>query len=205
MNNFDKPKLIDKSFLKKLIMRNTKKSTDYSQYWDMIKQNILIILFLLLLSYFLYYRYNQAKVKAQKEKEIQEQQIIQEQQMAQQRLLQQQYFTSKKKVIDPRTREQTRFIPEDQQYAVPRYSQEQPYLKQRINDVNSYVEQNTVNPQELPDMYLKNNVDPINLNFNYLEQVPTQRQKPNEFDYSLKTRSATFLTPQYIGPNFAPL
>lgn len=203
MNNFNKPKLIDKNFLKKIIMKNTQKTANYIQYWDMIKQNILIITFIGLLAYFLYYRYNQAKIKALKEKQIQQQKILEQQQL-QQQMLNQQYISSRKKIVDPRTREQTRFIPEDKQYSVPRNSQT-PYLKQHINDVNNYVELNTIQPNQLPDHNLTNNIDPINLNFNYLEQIPSTKQKPNEFDYSLKTRSASFLTPQYIGPNFSPL
>lgn len=185
MNVFDKPKLIDKSFLKKLVHKNlTKQKYINIELGDFIKQNILIILFIGLIIYILYYRYNLVQIKKDTPTDI-DTQIIQQP-------FHQPIYTGKK-IIDPQTRQQTRFIPENQQYSAPMLPRQENY------DINKY------NQEDIPYPQIKNNINPINLDYNfYEEKQDISKQKINKMDYSLKTRSASLLSPQYIGPNFSP-
>ena len=189
MNAFDKPKLIDRSFLKKLVNKNlTKQKYINIELWDFIKQYSLILLFIGLIIYVLYYRYNLVQNKKEEEEEI----VVQE------APIQPPVYT-RNRMVNPQTRQQTRFIPETQQYSAPTHPIQDRY------DVNGYVSENTFNPDEIPNPQMINNINPINLNHNYLEEKQSQPTPQfDEMDYSLKSRSATFLSPQYIGPNFAP-
>lgn len=190
MNFYDKPKLIDKHFLKKLISHNkAKKNNSFDKYFKLLKNNFFIILCLLAFAYFLYYRYNYIN-----NKDI-EPEIIPEKTTKRINIIPP-YFQSTKpnQIVGPETREQTRFIPPNEHYTDPYINQYQNTVPKNNNNpinINDYVEENTVNP--------------INLNQNYFYENEDQNiPEMNQYDYSLKTRSASFLTPQYIGPNFSP-
>lgn len=202
--DFDKPKLIDRSFLKKVINNNSQKNFNkFKDLWDLIKQNLIIVLFIGLLAYFLYYRYTNTMQKKEEPQEIIQQQVYQD--------LTPQYHYQMNSVLNnqimQQTRQQTRFIPSDQQYSVPRQPQQDPYLCSTNNTCqNNNLEEKIDNQNNDNIQILKEKtVDPINLNFNnYQENNQEEKKILNDFDYSLKTRSATYLSPQYIGPNFAP-
>ena len=181
MDKFDKPRLVEKNILSIITKKNIKKQNNFTfNLINFFKLNFFTILFFLIFGYFLYYRYNLAK-KNQEKVIIQEQPTI-----------------IRKPIIQKNVQEQTRFIPANKQYADPPKPRQPPYLKNIENDkkqddidVNNYIENNLV--------------DPINMNQNYLHQNYTgERQQINELDYSLNSRRASFLTPQYIGHNYAP-
>jgi len=193
MDKFNKPRLVEKNLIIFITKKNIKKQSNFSRsIISFLKSNFLIILFFLLFGYFLYYRYN--LVKKNQQNIVQEEHVIQQTPR---------YAVAP--IINKQVQEQTRFIPSDQQYAVPKQPQQQPYLKnieqkppseKHYNnidiDVNNYVRENVV--------------DPINMNQNYLyENNSKENHQIDEFDYSLNSRRASFLTPQYIGHNFAPL
>lgn len=205
MNNFEKPRLIDRSFLKKVINNNSQKNFNkFNDLWQVIRQNIIIILFLGLLVYFLYYRYNSTLLKKEEEPQI----ITQNKYLD----MSPQYHYQMNSVLNnqlmQQTRQQTRFIPQDQQYSVPRQPQQEPYLCSTNNTCeNNNLEEKIKNNSNDENIRIiqEKTIDPINLNYNnYQENNQEQKSILNDFDYSLKTRSATFLSPQYIGPNFAP-
>lgn len=182
MNSYDKPRLIDKAFLKKFVAKKTtQKNINLNKFFSFLKNNFIVLLFIGGMSYFFYYRYNLVKIK-QEQKRIEEERKQQQEQQIRQLYLQQQ-------IMKPQVQKQTRFIPEDQQYATPR--QQQPYLESKTADVNNYILENSVNPINYDQSYFYENKEEIN-------------EQRNPYDYSLKAQSIKFMTPQYIGHNFAP-
>ena len=188
MDKFDKPKLVEKSFISIIIKKNLKKKPDFStNLLNFLKINFFIILFFIIFAYFLYYRYNLVK-KNQKLSEINETSNFR-----------------RLPIIQKNVQEQTRFIPADKQYAVPQKPIQPPYLKNIENSKEGKPSKDYQNNLDINNYVTNNLIDPINMNQNYLHQNTSPRQKQiNELDYSLDSRRASFLTPQYIGHNYAP-
>lgn len=197
MNNFDKPKLVEKNLLKTLFQKNIKKNNSFvNSVIQFLKSNGLIILSLLILVYFLYYRYNSVNKKYQNN--IQSSDIPE---------MTPRYGVNP--IIQKQVHQQTRFIPADQQYAVPQQPIQPPYLKNINSQRDNYnVSDEYNNSNELNNIKSsqENEINPINLNQNYLyESNNYEDYYPNENDYSLKAQSSIHLPQQYIGHNYAPV
>lgn len=205
MNNI-KPSLIDNNFLNRFINHETKKkSIKFNNFINLSRNNIIIVLFISLLAYILYYRYNNKTIKTiSPQNNIN---IIPPLLPSSIKQMQQQIPSNNNNQQIPQQ------IPQQMQpnNNLPR----QLYLSKNNNPIqreqthhSHHPQNNTFNGQnDISIEHMTNEIDPINLNQNnyYLNKDNLSNQIHNPNDLSLRSMSKAFLTPQYIGDNYSPL
>lgn len=177
-----KPSLVDPHLLKKLNIRNKVNSKYLSWISKDIKDYLLIGVFILLLGYFLYSRYNSVKVSR---KPIIEKQIT---------------------VTDDGFNDSNPYYQPPSPPSRNQYNRHQ--YQEQVNQRQQMELQEQTEEQFRRVNHPTNIGEPKPININPTEKFQQEDIHPSivhPYDYSLKGKSFTNQNPTLVGPNFAPL